>query len=272
VSQEPSSVKNSHYIARRLTKRWEFTQNSSSRQLYYYDFDEDRFGIHSSKNLYTFKDESAWPRAVESFFNDNLENHFNTYLDRFEVDRAYSPTPLQVRALRLTVFLQTVRTANDAELMEIYDKGAAYLDDLHEEAQDKYDFAHVTLPEGELCFPSVGIFAIGFSGAEFGLAVPITRTTFAMAMPKPMGPRVEEMKRLMAMGGAKVFAGLSVGLDTSSRVVLPPSFYGTHEANLRRWLFIMRDNCKRLVTLQKDLNRTLYGTDFVPRRPTDRQP
>jgi len=57
------ATQNSHFIARHLTKPWEFTRGRAERQLWSYDFDRDTFEVSSSKNLFT----------LESPFADEIE-------------------------------------------------------------------------------------------------------------------------------------------------------------------------------------------------------
>jgi hypothetical protein len=67
------TTQNSHYVARHMTKPWEFGQ----RKLWVSDFQEDSFDVVSSKKLLTT--ETPWDDSVEHFLNRYLESLFRAF-------------------------------------------------------------------------------------------------------------------------------------------------------------------------------------------------
>jgi len=149
-------TKNSHYIARHLTKPWEFKHGTDERQLWFYDFDDDAFDVDSSRNL-NLTDE-PWPERVEHFLRDYLETPLAAFLARFRETRRTTFKKGELRAMKLAVLLQGERTFGDlAELEMLVERGWPYLNRLVAGADQTWDFCTIPLRAQRLFFPETGI-------------------------------------------------------------------------------------------------------------------
>ena len=162
-------VDNSHFIAKHLTRPWEFTDaKGNARQLWYFDFDRDCFDVEAAKKLYTT--EEPWTLEVEQFLNRYLEDPLSKFLKRFRQDRRAEPVERELRAMKATLLLQVERTQNP--IHEVAAKGEEYLNNLVMAADLVFDFVHIALPQKQLVFPEHGFFLIPAVGAQPLMAIP----------------------------------------------------------------------------------------------------
>jgi hypothetical protein len=205
-------VDNSHFIAKGLTRPWEFTHpKRGARQLSYFDFDRDCFAVTAAKDLYTT--EIPWPRAVEDFLNKLIEDPLPKFLARFRKDGNAQPTEKQLFAMKAALFLQVDRTGGT--IHETVAKGGDWVRGLIQATDVLYDFVHVPMPRRQLCFPEHGFFLIPMIGIRPIMAMPLDPSFFVMAVPKPSSDHIARVLHLRDMGD--LISGMTIGLDVSAR-------------------------------------------------------
>jgi hypothetical protein len=257
-------TQNSHYIARHLTRPWEFTHpKKGPRHLWYYDFDNDAFGVESSRNLYTV--EAPWSDEVEGFLNRYLETPLSRFLHRFNLDRRAQATQEELRAMKLSVMLQVERTGVQGDIEKTARQGELYINTLVSAADEIYRFVHIPLRQERLFFPSTGIIMLPLVG-PMPIAVPLHPSYLTALVPVPHDPLVGQIKRLRENEDA--FTALSAGLEPNRRVVIPGSLWGREsERTLRPAIRQARGICKRVSKAVLGINSKLLGTPT----PTPRQ-
>lgn len=250
-------VDNSHYIAKHLTRPWEFTDDKgNARQLWFFDFDRDRFDVEAARTLYT-RDE-PWALTVEQFLNRHLEDPLAKFLNRFRRDRSAEPKELELRAMKATLMLQVERTQNT--IHEVVEKGEQYLNDLVMAADVVFDFVHVPLKQKRLMFPESGFFVIPMLGCGPLLAMPFDSSYFMVAVPKPSRRFIKTIVDLRET--PDTLSGLSMGFDKCRRVVVPGNMRGSDERAMAHMLKWCREAGKLWAQATMRANIQAWGVPF----------
>lgn len=253
-------VDNSHYIAKHLTKPWEYTDaKGNERQLWYYDFDRDCFETRSARNLYTT--EEPWAAEVETFLNRYLETPLSAYLTRFLADRTAEPNEKQLRAMKATLLLQIERTQNT--IHEVVQKGEEHLNNLVMASDVLYDYVGFPLKQNRLMFSEHGFFMIPMLGSHPLLAIPLAPSYFCVACPKGTDRFIKTVADLREL--PDILSGLSMGFDRARRVVVPGYLMTSdpaEQAKLAGALKRLRDEGKYWAKRTIDVNVANYGEPF----------
>jgi hypothetical protein len=267
-------VKNSHFVAKHLTKPWEFTHpKHGARQLYYYDFALDEFEVRAASKLHTL--EKPWSQRVEKFLNRYLETPLGTFLSRFNRDRHAQPTELELRAMKATLLLQAPRSADAREELEdLETKGEFYLNTLVMAADDVFSFVHVPLRQARLFFPRHGLITIPMVGAAPAVGIAFHPSYLMVTVPKNHAPFIAQLEVLREQ--PEDYTAFSAGLEKCRHLVIPGYLWGTDEDALRHNIHVYRKRGTALLEGSMQLNQRLYGTTrpsaawqtMVPLTPT----
>lgn len=223
-------TQNSHYVARHLTKPWEFGQ----RKFWVYDFVDDAFSIESSRSFLTTK--MPWGDDIEKFLNRYLETPLADFLNnRFNAEtRPGEIRPATLRAIKLAVLLQRHRSSDNTSLLaELVKGGETELDVLMVGAEEAYTFVHVPMKKSCICFPEDGFVVIPFLQGRPGLGMPLHPSHMTVAVPNPAERFINQLNKYQQAG--ETIAHLSVG-TSCRRLIVPGSARGNDESKLRGWL------------------------------------
>lgn len=248
-------VNNSHYVARHLTRPWEFGQ----RMLWVYDFQDDKFSVVSSKTLLTT--DEPWDDEIEDFLGKYLESPLSNFLARFNKTRDDSDVSQnELRAIKLALLVQVPRSDNDTvSLSDLVQRGEAGLNEFVAAQDYVYTFVHVPLRQESLCFPEHGMIMVPLVGAAPAMALAFHPSYLTVAVPNPAAkflPQIENYHQ----GKHDTFSILSVGVDACRRVVIPGSARGVNdEQSMRAQLKLNRVSCRTLTQMMMDETSLLAG-------------
>lgn len=235
VQVMPDRLADSHFVSRFLTKPWE----DDNRKLWFYDFAAHRFGRQSSKSLLAVTE--GYPHEVEDALNRLVESPVSSVLGVMSPDRLQllsAPQSWSVyRALLSLTLLQASRYGelhgdesqeDDPDLHldddrdslpSILARGHEHLDDLAQaHSQVGALYLVPVKPPAFLFYPDVGFFGVPTPGAfATPLALPLSPQLAAVTVAR----RLPEDVAQGTLGDANRMMQLSVGLDTSRRIILP---------------------------------------------------
>ncbi len=241
----PQSTKNSHYIARHLTKPWEVSVPGSPRALWYYDFEKDRFGTLTSEKMFTRK--APFSQDVEDLLNRYLEAPLSNFLARFSATRDAEPSQKELRAMKLSVILQGARSVGaEADLHETLGCGEEHVDRIVSEVdRDYFEFVHFPLRAERLFLPDAGLVALPLRRSPPALALPLHPSFMVVAVPHACPGGTRQLESLLD-DEDKVTA-LSAGLDVVRRLAIPGSAHRTtDESTMRSAIQRFRRRCIQL--------------------------
>jgi hypothetical protein len=260
-------VNNSHYLARHLTKPWEIGE----RQLRHYEVAADRFGQTSSRNLFSL--DEPYPEHVEKLFNRELETPLAAFVQRLDRARDAKPTVPELRAMKLAILIQGVRTGTRRRIpdamQDLHDIGAmdsTWFENLASTAELVFDFFGMPVRSELLCYPSTGVFPLPILGAASGYALPVHPGYFFAAVPKgwTLEPFVQ-VSRSEEVRDRAVTA-LSCGTWMADRIVLPPAIHSHAEEQQREFVRSSKDIGSAIVARALRFNYRVFGT-ISPGRP-----
>lgn len=247
-------MSNCHYIPRCVTKDWEL----ENRQLHWFDFKSDRFGVSSSKRL--FAREGLNSDSVEKMLDRLIETPVGAYLHQAMEQGELPDITLRdqrlARALGLLFILTFQRLAEvkgeheqlGPTLAEMERRGDEYLNQLAEAAFHRLQFRTVTLPEHlEMFFTEMGAFSLPMAGQPT-MVMPLG-VRFALVARRNNVSR-EELRQHVETGLIQGFS-LGVGVNVN-RVVLPPFWVRQlehDENNTRARLRTIRDEARKMCNL-----------------------
>lgn len=252
------ATKNSHYIARHLTRAWEFDHPKKGRRhLWCYDFDRDAFDVVSSKHLYTT--DAPWSDSVEAFLNRYVETPLAAFLKRYgESRREAEPSQIELRALKLAVLLQVERSGFNGDLQKTAQKDELALNTLVTAVDDFYRFVHVPLRKERLFFPETGVIMFPLVASHPAIALPLHPSYLSVMVPIPVDRFLLQIESLRE--DEDNFTALSAGFDSSRRVVIPGSLWGKHaEAELKGAICEARGRAGLLMKAGLSANKKLFG-------------
>ncbi len=253
----PEATKNSHYIARHLTRPWEFSERGRDRHLWYFDFDADSFGSMSSRSLHTTT--APWSQALELFLNKHLESPLSNFLSRFNADRTTEPSEIELRAMKLSVLLQAKRSKGTAE--ELVGLGERYLDELLVAADHVNEFVRVPLRAERLFFPDHGVIIIPLAAASPAVAVALHPSYLVAAVPRPAGLFLRQIDALRQ--DEENITSLSGGFEKCRRLVIPGSSRGRNsEAAMRSYILGHRRRAVLIARVFAEQNTAAFGSAF----------
>lgn len=151
---------NNHYISRLLTRPWEFHK----RKLYYYDFVSDRFGIKSSRSLFSM--ENLLAAEDDQLINEMIEAPFSSWRQRFSFGGDSAPTSedeessiLIISAIQAARYEASRSSIDKQELRNFIQKTIEYKNHLRDHL--KRESLSLTLrTNDDLFFPESGLFGI----------------------------------------------------------------------------------------------------------------
>lgn len=255
-----SVTQNSHYIARHLTRPWEFEHPKyGRRQLWYYDCGRGQFGVESSRRLYTAT--TPWSREIEAFLNKYLETPLARFLNRFQISRREArPEEYELRAMKLALLLQLERSGVQGDLVETAKSTELELNALVSAADEVYAFVHIPLRAERLFFPAVGVVLLPLVGIAPAPALPLNPSYLIAALPRPVGNMLKQLELLRA--DEDNLTALSAGFRCR-RIVLPGSLWGRHsDEQLARAIREAKTIARRLMASALERNREIFGTAF----------
>jgi len=258
-------TRNSHYIAEHLTRPWTFTHPKwGANQVWFYDFDADRFDVKSGRTLYTL--DEPLPQQVEDFFNRWFENPLGRFLARQRKNRRAQPNEEELRALKLSFLFQKGRNFIQREVprareyMDAFSrKDEKWLNNGLWVADRLFEFFHFPIRQERLFFPDTAIIDIPFIGEEHGAALPVHPAYLVVAAPRSCRLRRKQLEALRVMDEREqVFTALSVGRKSCRRVVIPGSLWGrSTEDRLRQEILQDRERAKVLTSKFDHASRKL---------------
>jgi hypothetical protein len=260
---------NDHYISRFLTKPWEVGQ----RQLWFYDFETDRFDWQSSESL--FAAEGLHSKETGDRLNQLIETPVSRYRAATLAGGEFAIGPDKdwklFRALVALLRLQPQRHADKERepdrkftLDNLIAGGENFLDYMASEINKDYVLIGATLRNGayEMCFTDAVYFPIPMIGSEPILAVPLTPGHFIAL------PRKSYQKRALEdwLASESSMSAFSVGLGgTAKKVVVPPGLQSAirgDPAGLGASFRELRINCRQQFNIIGKANATLGFPSF----------
>lgn len=259
TSTKNKTTHNSHYIAEHLTRPWTFTHpKKGANQLWFYDFDADRFHVMSGRRLYTL--DEPLPRHVEEFFNRWFETPLGRFLARQKTNRRAQPNEEELRALKLSFLFQKGRNfiqreaPRAREYMDAFArKDEEWLNNGLWIADRLFEFFHFPIRQERLFFPDTAIIDIPFIGEEHGAALPVHPAYLVVAAPRSCRSRRKQLEALRVMDEREqVFTALTIGSESCRRVVIPGSLWERSTEDHLREVILHARECAKVLTSKFD--------------------
>jgi len=253
-------VDNSHFVARGLTRPWEFDHPKKGRRhLWYYDFARDAFDVESSKTLLTRA--RPWSERVEKFLNHYVETPLSRFLNRYNKNRRAKPDEIELRAIKLCVALQVERSElrGDVEKTALWDESR--VNGRIGELDTVFEFVNVSLRQERLFFPDSGVVILPIVGAGV-LAVPFHPSYLTAVLPRPSEGLTTQLQQIVR-NQDDILTAASTGLEANRRIIIPGSLWGRHtDSEVRELILLQRKTNLRIHDVAADLNQRHFGSSF----------
>lgn len=256
-----------HYISKVLTKPWEY----GDRQLWCFDFDEDKIIESSAYHLFSRND--LWPQKYEEVFCKKFE----VKLNNVRASLMLGPAKLSIKDS--TEFINTILTMHFFDGMRSMKAqwGNDEIDrfiklkskDMNEEVESfAKDYTFVSLPVSSHCrffFPESGffhipLFKVNSNEMVLGLGIPL-HPQFALGMFPKNYDRQAFSKSVAS--SESILPYLSISSISGKRVIIHPDCMNINDAKLIEQIKGARSANIRL------FNQVLHNSESLRNRAKD---